>query len=322
MASAHYEPEWLRLPSEMILSEAIKALAEERRHWACVYDQLSKSIYFVDVLDLAQLILDHPEYQSLTLQAAMERAVLRLHLCPVGIDEKELLLNKLKEARAEAEAALASLLPDRSIEARLKELVEYAERVDPETGRVVITRRIDHGVYQHVLNILRLLADAMRQGLMDLPGIDREALVQAAIFHDIGKVQPELNVGDVVEPSEVFEDEKLHAMRGAEIVRGFYEASEGVVELIRYHHHGESELPELFPSHLLPMHRLFRLLDSLSLGMTRYSLQVRLNIKETKVIAQVYALVPEYVHQVVLDLYTGEIREAALSLEEAEKNGE
>ncbi|MGB9831846.1 MAG: HD domain-containing protein, partial [Fervidicoccus fontis] len=295
MASALYEPEWLRLPSEMILSEAIKTMAEERRHWACVYDNFSNSVYFIDVLDMTRLILEHPEYQSLSLQAAMEQAVLRLYLYPVAIDEKELILNKLKEARAETEAALASLLPDRSIEARLKELVEYAGTVDPETGKVVITRRIDQGVYQHVLNILRLLADAMRQGLTDLPGIDRETLVQAAIFHDIGKVQPELQVGDVVDLGEAFEDEKLHAARGSEIVRGFYKVSESVIQVIRYHHHQESELPTAFPPHLLPMYRLFRLLDSLSLEMTRYSLQVKLNVKETKVIAQEYALVPEYI---------------------------
>lgn len=319
MASALYEPEWLRLPSEMSLSEAVKTMAEERRHWACVYDHLSKSVYFIDVLDMARLILEHPEHRGLSLRAAIDQAVLRVHLYPAGIDEKELILNRLKEARAETEAALASLLPDRSVEARLRDLVEYAEAVDPDTGKVVIARRINQGVYQHVLNILRLLADAMRQGLTELPGVDRDTLVQAAIFHDIGKVQPELNEGDVVEPDKVFEDEKLHAARGAEIVRGFYKVSESVVDLICYHHHEESELPAAFPQHLLPMYRLFRLLDSLSLEMTRYSLQVKLSVKETKVIAQEYALVPEYIRRVVLDLYTGEMRRAALPLESLEK---
>ncbi|MDI3535030.1 MAG: hypothetical protein PWQ82_1395 [Thermosediminibacterales bacterium] len=57
---------------------------------------------------------------------------------------------------------------------------------------------------------------------MELPGMDKNILVQATVLHDIAKVQPDLNIGDIVNPKEILEQGYLHAFRGASIGKGLY----------------------------------------------------------------------------------------------------
>ncbi|MGB9793158.1 MAG: HD domain-containing protein [Thermacetogeniaceae bacterium] len=267
---------------------------------------------------LSEIAAEHKEHSGTSLDVLISRNALPLRSYSFVVDERELILNKLKDAYDEIDAILATLFPDSRIETRLKEIVEYADTIDSETGKAKITRRIEQGGYLHVLSILRILADVMRQGLMELPGIERSTLVEAAVFYDIGKVQPELEVGEIiVDPLQVFEDGKIHAARGAEIAEGFYKVGENAAHLIRYHHHEESELPPSFPSHLLPMYRLFRMLDSLSAGMTRRQVQVRLEVSGTRLAVDEYSTVPKYNCRTVIDLYTGDLKKTALLPEDA-----
>lgn len=58
---------------------------------------------------------------------------------------------------------------------------------------------------------------AFKQGLMNLPGMDKNTLVQATILHDIDKVQPDLKIGDIVNTKDVFKKGYFHAFRGASL---------------------------------------------------------------------------------------------------------
>ncbi|MGB9662314.1 MAG: HD domain-containing protein, partial [Moorellaceae bacterium] len=204
------------------------------------------------------------------------------------------LMDLLKGTRKEAEMALAVMLPDLRLTHRLQSIVEYRDEYDPSTGKIRITGRITEGVYRHVINILKLVADAFLQGLMDLPGIEKNVLVDVTIFHDLGKVQPELKIGDVVDPREVFEPGYKHAFRGAALAEGVYGLKRDTVLLIKYHHHEESELPPEFPEYLLPMYRLFRLLDGLSAGITRRGAKVKIAIKGSLILVEERSPVPQY----------------------------
>ncbi|MGB9850913.1 MAG: HD domain-containing protein [Moorellaceae bacterium] len=215
------------------------------------------------------------------------------------------LLDLLRTAREEAEQALAVMLPDQRITTRLRSVVEYEDEYDPATGKIRITGVLEEGVYRHVINMLRLIAEAFRQGLMELPGIEKNVLVGAAVFHDLAKVQPSLTVGDMVYPEEVFEPGYLHALRGAALAQGIYGLEENVVHLIKYHHHAEEDLPPEFPPHLLPMYRFFRLVDGLSAGITRRGARVNMEIRGSAVRVEEKSKVPQYNRIFTIDLYTG-----------------
>lgn len=215
------------------------------------------------------------------------------------------LMNLLKTAKEEAEQALAVMLPDLRIAARLQSIVEYTDEYDPQTGKIRITSVISQGVYRHVINILKLIADTFNQGLMELPGMEKNSLVAAAIFHDLAKVQPVLKPGDMVNPREVFEPGYLHAFRSAALAEGIYKLSPDVVLLIKYHHHSEEELPPEFPPHLLPMYRFFRLIDGLSAAITRRGAKVKITVDATKVHVVENNPVPAYNQNLTMDLYTG-----------------
>lgn len=217
------------------------------------------------------------------------------------------LMEQLRNARQEAELALAVMLPDQRITNRLQSVVEYTDEYDPSTGKIRITGVISQGTYRHVINILRLVAEAFRQGLMELPGIEKNVLVTAAVFHDLAKVQPKLEVGALVDPKEVFEPGYLHAFRGAALAQGVYGLSTEVVTLIKYHHHEEEELPSDFPEHLLPMYRFFRLVDGLSAGITRRAASVTMSVNGSNVAVKETNPVPAYNRSIVFDLYTGKV---------------
>jgi len=215
------------------------------------------------------------------------------------------LMKRLENARKEAETALAIMLPDHRIEMRLKSIVEYMDEYDEKTGKIKITGVIRDGVYKHVINMLKLIADAFKQGLTRLPGMDKNTIVSAAVLHDIGKVQPTLEVGDVVNPREVFEQGYLHAFRGASIAKGMYNIDDNVYYLIKYHHHEEKELPKDFPDYLLPMYRFFRLIDGLSAGITRRGSNVKIRINGSRVYVEEKSNFPLYNQKIEIDLYSG-----------------
>jgi hypothetical protein len=130
-------------------------------------------------------------------------------------------------------------------------------------------------------------------------------LVQALIFHDIGKSQPVLNVGQVVDPRKVFEPSELHALRSADIVESYYEKSQDVIQLIRYHHHKDEDLPEDFPTYLLPMLRLIRIIDGLSAGLTRRNARIGFRANGSRLTILENNGHPDYNRTVEVDLYTG-----------------
>lgn len=217
------------------------------------------------------------------------------------------LMKQLQNSREEAELALAVMLPDQRITTRLQSVVEYTDEYDPATGKIRITGVISQGVYRHVINILRLLAETFRQGLMELPGMEKNVLVTAAIFHDLAKVQPQLKMGEIVEPAEVFESGYLHAYRGAALAEGVYKLDPYTVMIIKYHHHEEEKLPSDFPQHLLPMYRFFRLIDGLSAGITRRNAAVKVTVKGSQISVVETNTVPRYNRAFSLELYTGKV---------------
>ncbi|MBM7581528.1 hypothetical protein JOD02_000351 [Caldicoprobacter guelmensis] len=223
----------------------------------------------------------------------------------IDVSREYTLLNRIKEMQEELETAFLAMLPDQRIEARLKSIPEYMDEYDENTGMIKITGIIEDGCYRHVVNMLKLLADAFKQGLMELPGVNKNTLVQATILHDIGKVQPDLKVGDVVNPKEVFEQGFYHAFRGASLSRSLYDINDEVYYLIKYHHHGENELPADFPDYLLVMHRFFRLIDGLSAGITRRGSMVKMRIKGTKIHVREESSFPAYNQEFEMDIYTG-----------------
>lgn len=233
-------------------------------------------------------------------------------LVAVDITREQALLQHLQYAQQEAEMALATLLPDARIEARLKSVPEYRDEYDQASGKIRITEVIQDGVYRHVINILRLISEISAQGLMELPGLEKQVLVTAAIFHDLGKVQPHLEIGQVVDPKEVFEPGQLHAFRSASLAQGVYRLGEDVVHIIKYHHHEESNLPDSFPAHLLPMYRLFRLLDGLSAGITRRGSRVYLTVDGSLIKVREESTHPAYNRYLELDVYSGKSKVCSL----------
>lgn len=144
------------------------------------------------------------------------------------------------------------------MEYKLKNTPEYRDIFLPDEGLIEITEIINDGGYVHVVNALKVTADLNDKGIMALPGIDKDILVQALIFHDVGKSQPLLKIGQIVDPDKVFEDSKKHAERSAEIVRHSYGRPDDVVTLIRYHHHKQDELPDDFPAICSPCGALLK----------------------------------------------------------------
>lgn len=213
---------------------------------------------------------------------------------------------RLTTALAELDEAFALTLPNTRIERKLKQTPEFRDVYDPETGLIEITEVIPDGTYRHVINALKVAADLHRQGATELPGIDKDLIVQTIIFHDVGKVQPRLQVGDVVDPRTAFEESTRHAARSAEIAARWYGAHPDVVELVRYHHHREADLPASFPAHLLPMLRLFQVIDGLSACITRRDGVVRVEVEGTRILVDEYNPHPAFSRRWFVDLYTGE----------------
>lgn len=222
------------------------------------------------------------------------------------ITEVKLLHYQLLKNKEELNKAFALTLPNSRVEYKLKNTPEYRDIFNAARGMIEISEVIEDGGYHHVVNALKVAADLNEKGLMSLLGIDKDILVQALIFHDVGKSQPVLNVGQIVEPGKVFEPSVLHAMRSADIVENYYNKPNDVVTLIRYHHHLEDQLPPDFPSHLRIMFRLLRIIDGLSAGLTRRSAQIGFRVNGSRVTIVENNGHPAYCRTREVDLYTGQ----------------
>lgn len=237
---------------------------------------------------------------------------LSVNVVPLGFEDNKrgvLLtgqdITSIVELETELDMAFGLTLPNSKVEYKLKQTPEFKDDYHPETKKITITGIIEDGGYRHVVNSLKIFALLKAQGVANVIGIDKDELVQAIIFHDLGKVQPNLKIGDVVDPLEAFENGKLHAFRGAEIAKHYYGQSDDVVEIIKYHHHGEPELPDSFPWRLLPMFRLFQLIDGLSAAVTRGGVAVDCSVKDCVVNVTEENRRPQYNGTWSMNLYTG-----------------
>jgi len=222
------------------------------------------------------------------------------------ITDLKRLQQQLLNTKEELDKAFALTLPNSRVEYKLKNTPEYRDVFNAVNGLIEVTEVIEDGGYQHVVNALKVTADLNEKGMMKLLGIDKDILVQALIFHDLGKSQPVLNVGHHADPKQVFESSMMHAMRSADIVEKFYNKPKDVVTLIRYHHHGEEQLPPDFPSHLLPMFRLLQIIDGLSAGLTRRNGRIGFRVNGSRVTIVENNGHPAYNRTMEVDLYTGQ----------------
>ncbi|WP_018085671.1 HD domain-containing protein [Desulfurispora thermophila] len=225
----------------------------------------------------------------------------------------EVRLKRLSRAQQNLEMALLYLFADFRVVNQLKSIVEYQDEYDPVSGKIRVRGVIKAGGYIHVVNILRLMADLWGKGLLDLTGIHKQTLIKTAIFHDLSKIQPQLKVGEIVNPLEAFEPGKTHAFRSASVAHRLFNLDENSIYLIKYHHHAEEELPNDFPPALLPMHRLFRLLDGLSAGITRRGSKVNLKVKGSLLEVWEKSIHPSYNRHLKMDLCSGIVEVQSLN---------
>lgn len=209
----------------------------------------------------------------------------------------------------ELDEAFALTIPNSRLVYKLKHTKEYKDIYIKETGKIKIVGVIEDGGFRHVVNALKVAADLHSKGVMSVIGLDKDILVKTIIFHDIGKSQPSLKVGDIVNPKDVFENGKMHAERSAELSFANYKdigINEDIYTLIKYHHHFEYELPKDFPEHLLPMYRLFRIIDGMSAGLTRRGSIVVFELKGSVLYIKEDSQHPKYRQFYSIDLYKPE----------------
>lgn len=257
-------------------------------------------------------VLKTGEARKNVLRKTFTNRILSMNAVPLveeGVKKGVLVTGKdvtdIVDIQNEIDMAFALTLPNTRVEYKLKNTVEYNDIYDPETKMITITGIILDGGYRHVVNCLKLLSNLYQQGIAKIIGIDKDQLVQAFIFHDLGKSQPILSIGDVVDPKKVFEDSKLHACRGAEIAKQFYSVHQDIVDIIYYHHHGEHELPDTFPWRLRPMHRLFQVVDGLSASITRGGGKVDFTVHDCTLTITEINHRPQYNGTWQIDLFTG-----------------
>ena len=214
---------------------------------------------------------------------------------------------RAQEEARETEMAFGLALPNSKVEAKLKASPEYQDIYDPQTRTARVTAVIPDGTYRHVINGLRLMAELKQIGVFQLVGVDKDTLVQAFIYHDLGKDQPLLHVGQTFVPQDTFEPGCLHAARSAEWAVKEYGVSEEVAWLTRYHHTAAVDLPSTFPMALMPMWRLFKLVDGLSAGITRRLARVA-PITLTGTVLTIREINPDarYDRSYQLPIYSGE----------------
>ncbi|MHB8928605.1 MAG: CBS domain-containing protein [Bacillota bacterium] len=222
------------------------------------------------------------------------------------ISEQKELQKQLQGTRDELDKAFALTLPNSKVEHKLKHSPEYRDLYLLHSKKIQITEVISDGCYQHVVNSMRVAADLNEKGVMNLVGINKDTIVQSIVFHDIGKSQPQLAVGDIVDPKKTFEEGYLHAFRSADIAGNFYSKNSDIVNLIKYHHHEENILPPDFPSYLLPMHRLLRVIDGLSACLTRRKGNYAVVADGSRLLVSEHNGHPQFNNEWSIDLFTGE----------------
>jgi hypothetical protein len=211
----------------------------------------------------------------------------------------------LARALQEAEEAFALMLPNSRVELKLRTSPEYRDEIDPDSGLVRVVEVIPDGTYRHVINALKIASDLKKVGALDRLGVDKDTIVQTMIYHDLGKQQPRLAVGDLIDPREVFEPSHLHAERSAAFAAGTYVRDENVLTLIRHHHHREEELPDTFPARLLPMLRIVRLIDGLSAAVTRNRARLTVGMEGNEIVVHEDNPRPQYCGTHRLEPFSG-----------------
>lgn len=151
-------------------------------------------------------------------------------------------------------------------------IVEYKDTYNPETKKITITDVLYNGNTMHIYCILNFIEE-IKDLIYDFK-IDVDLLEALALLHDIGKIQPILKVGDVVDTS-IFEIGEKHAYRGESLCEQ-YTNNECVKKLVKYHHSKE-DLWEDFNEYEKIHLRLFKLLDGLSAATTRKDSSIELS---------------------------------------------
>lgn len=185
----------------------------------------------------------------------------------LNVDELKQKVEELTMTSDELIQALSLFIPYH-VEKELRTIPEYRDIYNKETGMITIVSKIKDGGYWHVINCLKILSQIDRTGIFEKYRIDKNLLVQAIIVHDIGKKQPDLEISDTVDAKGVFESGKLHAKRSAMYCKQNGYKKE-VVDLVKYHHHEERELPKNWPQRLVQSFRMFKIIDGLSAAVTR-----------------------------------------------------
>lgn len=160
---------------------------------------------------------------------------------------------------------------------------EYRDTYDPKTGKITIVKEINKGTLKHVLNCIDIIYQLNELEMFQKFPIERELLMKASILHDIGKQQPKLAIGEVIDPKSAFEDGKIHAAKSAKMALEKYKISKKLYWIIYYHHHMETELQwndVVEDSQWLLHYRLFKMIDGLSAALTRRDANINISLVE------------------------------------------
>lgn len=211
-------------------------------------------------------------------------------------DAMEKMISELNEA-------FSLTIPDNRLEKKLKTTPAYVGLYDNSTDYIEITNVIPEGLYNHIINCLKLAADLKDDNVFDLIGIDKNNLVQTILYHCNAKTQPMLRKGDVVKYSDLFEDKKEEADRSAIFAKKYYNVSDAVYNIIKYHKHDEDEIPKDFPKHLLYVFRLFKIIDSASSIITKSEETIVINFEFIDFILYIYKTKGGITTKYIVDLY-------------------
>lgn len=257
------------------------------------------------IYKLERLLLCGRTFQMNYLPVVSEGRLDYLVLSFRDVSEEREVIEFNQTAYKEMTEAFRVMLPTTKIEKKLRSIPEYQDVFNPTTGYVEIIEVIPDGAFRHVINCLNIVSELHKKGLFNDAELKRSVVVQALLLHDIGKKQPVLEVGDVVDPKIVFPDGKKHACVSAGIIGSYPLISPEVVPLIFYHHHHEEELPDDFPDLLLPMWRLVKVVDGLSAALTRRHARLDMLVEGSRIIVLEKNPHPYYNGVREMDILTG-----------------
>ena len=282
-----YKPVHVQLPdySEETIESVLKTIKidsidEEQNCNACGYDSCRT---------FAVALLND--------MAAPEQCV--PYLTKVNKEQAERMSRMLDELNE----AFSLTIPDNRLEKKLKTTSLYTGVYNACTDYFEVTNVISKGLYLHIINCLKLAADLKDKNVFALIGIDKNILVQSILYHCNAKTQPILCTGDIVRYSELFEDEILEAARSADFAKNYYNINEDVCDIIYYHKHEEDDISIDFPKHLLPIFRLFRVIDAISYEITISTNDCYFEFEFVDFILYVNKITPSSQKTFVVDLY-------------------